>query len=116
MFQRVLLLLATLPLLLPPGVCLCHCDPLCPHEEAGDEDHGAPAATDHLPGCPAGQQVSSPGTTSRAQPTALAWRISPVLGGPTLETASPGFPLCLVPHAGYLPPQPLYLMVRALRI
>jgi hypothetical protein len=134
MVRRVLSVLALLPLLLPPGLCVCHAPTAaCTAGNAsGDDDH-APLAHlclghghtgsdssggphDHLPGCPAvkglDQWAPKPGTT--AQPMGL------MLGGlvvPFDAAARPSFGIVCAPRLGSPDvPVPLYLSLHTLLI
>jgi hypothetical protein len=66
MFRVLLSLIAALPLLMPPGMCLCQlsacadgdCETLCGHDQPAVESQSThhshcPADCHHKPGCPA---------------------------------------------------------------
>jgi hypothetical protein len=133
MVPRLLSLLALLPLLLPPGLCVCHAPTaacsagtpghddgvglaflghLCLDHHSDGADHGG--SHGHAPGCPAvmGHQTAMPdGAVQVAAPDLAALAIP--LGAPTQVAAAPVFPhrLCS-PHK----PFPLFLSLRTLRI
>jgi hypothetical protein len=115
MFVKLLSLLATVPLLLPPGVCLCHADCV---QRLGWPDPSDVEPTDHhdnhLPGCPSdGQPVVA---------MAAAKLPAPLTAQPALPDAPPV--VDAAPQTASTPPAyapgpsdpPIYLIVRALRI
>jgi hypothetical protein len=122
MVRRVVSVVALLPLLLPPGVCVCHAptaacaagaarqsddrNGLLAHLCPGHSGHEHDAPHGHVPGCPAleglGHWVARPGTAVESAP--LAFLSVPLEGAalPALATAPPHLrsaveppPLCL---------------------
>lgn len=107
MFQTLFILLMTLRLLVPPGVCLCHIFESEPHtHHEGD---------DHAPGCPASKMAGTPWLKESEKPHWLTLSESfPLLPDGDDAVAQRG-PILLPPNGAPLDP-PLYLCLCALRI
>jgi hypothetical protein len=132
MVRRVLSVLALLPLLLPPGLCVCHAPTAaCTGGAAGhvDRDGHAPLAhlclghegdghrrDGHAPGCPAVQGVDH----WTARPGAAVQAMDLDASGPIVSANAAGVPLFPVARLPRLdvpdPPIPLYLTLRTLLI
>jgi hypothetical protein len=136
MVRRILSVLALLPLLLPPGMCVCHAGPVACAVRHGDDDHGSvahpclardcaanhhdsdcPSEPDrHAPGCPVSQGLHR----WAAQPAAAVQVPDLDLAELVVPLDSPGCPFHTTPrvmHLGHLDgPLPLYLTLRTLLI
>jgi hypothetical protein len=139
MFRRVLCVLALLPLLLPPGLCVCHAPTAaCTAGTAGHEDgaahaplahlclaHGGDADHDdpvcpahphhHAPACPAGHGLDctvGPGFPAPGMVLDLAGLVTP-FKVPGVSAVAPAHGRCLDLPAG---PLCLYLRLRTLLI
>jgi hypothetical protein len=144
MYRSVISFLTLLPLLLPPGLCLCHAPTAACAVEAlgrghddgdGDDDH-APAAhfclaryghrhddhgmpgkqPSHVPGCPAVKNLVHAG----GRPGSLTVLLAHVFAGalPVLDATAPssGAVVSWSHHDGPDESHPLYLSLRTLRI
>jgi hypothetical protein len=136
MVRRILSVLALLPLLLPPGMCVCHAAPVACAVRHGDDDHGSvaypclthdcaanhhdsecPSEPDHhAPGCPVSQGLhrwaAKPAAAVQVPDLDLAELVVPL--------DSPSFPFhttSRVMRLGLLDgPLPLYLTLRTLLV
>jgi hypothetical protein len=128
MVRRVLSVLALLPLLLPPGLCVCHTPTaactagaagsraslahLCLSHHGHGDEHGGPHR--HAPGCPALKGLDhwlvQPGTAVQAPDLPLAGFTGPA------DTASPSSVAAPPASARGSPVDspPLYLTLRTL--
>jgi hypothetical protein len=136
MVRRVLSVLALLPLLLPPGLCVCHAGTAaCAAGAARGVDEGGPAPLahfcpghghsdpdspggphDHAPGCPAMKGLDH----WAARPGTAALEMALTDGGlvvPFDAAARPSFAAAPAPHLGSPDePLPLYLSLHTLLI
>ena len=133
---RLLSVVALLPLLLPPGVCVCHAPaPACSAGTAGGVDmdghatlahlclaHGgtgshAPGVPhDHAPGCPATRGLdywaAKPGTAAQVPALTLAGAAAPFDAAARPAWAAPAAPRLDSPGEA----APLYVRLHALLI
>jgi hypothetical protein len=141
MVRRVLSILALLPLLLPPGVCVCHAPTaactagagrhvdgdgqaplvhLClAHDCDGNHKDGSDSSGGphrHAPGCPALQGLdhwaAKPGETVQVTTLELVGPVAPLDSAALLSVAPTRFPHLDIPDG----PPPLYLTLRTLLI
>jgi len=118
MLSRALCFLVLVPLLLPPGVCLCRAaEAEHPAEPCDHEHHGVPGERPcgHLPGCPAGHAVHPSAVTLARPELDRPQFVLPLPPEPPQRLVSSrphGSPVLASPDRSG---PPLYLILRALR-
>jgi hypothetical protein len=118
--SRVLFVLITLRLLVPPGVCLCKLSSPAAHLLASVLGREAPAPEpedeDHAAGCPASKLAEGMAVRPAAGPGAPDLALGQALADPPPLTALATPDADAPPPFGAPPDTPLYLTLCALRI